>query len=134
MSGIETKLTSALTTKSLIASFNNELIKQISIAANIPPEIFIKICEYLAPSDLLTLTGVCKKFHNFLCSPESPITQDIWRVSRVQFLPGLHLPPPKEMYEEKYIKFGNLLTKCQYCYTKKAVKIYWQFLVRCCHE
>ena len=64
---------------------------------NIPISIFIKICEYLPPSDLLSLTGVCKRFREFLCSPESQITQDIWRLSRLKFLPELQLPPPEEM-------------------------------------
>ncbi|CAH1759076.1 14019_t:CDS:10 [Entrophospora sp. SA101] len=134
MSVIE--IETSISTSTIVSSNDHscKLIQQISIAANIPPEIFIKICEYLPPADLLRLTGVCKRFHNFLCSPESPITQDIWRISRIQFLPGLQLPPPKGMYEEEYVRFGNLLAKCQYCYTRKAVKIYWQFLVRCCHE
>ncbi|RIA96695.1 hypothetical protein C1645_358254 [Glomus cerebriforme] len=107
---------------------------QIPIAITIPPEIFIKICEHLPPSDLLTLTGVCKRFRGFLCSPESSITQDIWRASRIKFLSGLQLSPPEGMYEEEYIRFGKLLTSCQYCLTKKTVKVYWQFRVRCCQE
>src|SRR6266542_2323508 len=78
----------------------------IPIAITIPPEIFIKICEHLHPSDLLTLTGVCKRFRGFLCSPESSITQDIWRTSRIKFLSGLQLSPPEGMYEEEYIRFG----------------------------
>jgi hypothetical protein len=106
----------------------------IPIAITIPPEIFIKICEHLPPSDLLTLTGVCKRFRGFLCSPESSITQDIWRASRVKFLPGLQLSPPDGMYEEEYIRFGKLLTSCQFCLTKKSVKVYWQFRVRCCQD
>ncbi|CAJ0882911.1 6456_t:CDS:2 [Entrophospora sp. SA101] len=120
MSVIE--IETSISTSTIVSSNDHscKLIQQISIAANIPPEIFIKICEYLPPADLLRLTGVCKRFHNFLCSPESPITQDIWRISRIQFLPGLQLPPPKGMYEEEYVRFGNLLAKCQYCYTRKA--------------
>lgn len=106
----------------------------IPVAVTIPPEIFIKICEHLPPSDLLVLTGVCRRFRGFLCSPESSITQDIWRTSRVNFLPSLQLPPPDGMYEEEYIRFGKLLTNCQYCLTKKTVKVYWQFRVRCCQE
>ncbi|CAB4433592.1 unnamed protein product [Rhizophagus irregularis] len=106
----------------------------IPIAITIPPEIFIKICEHLPPSDLLTLTGVCKRFRGFLCSPESSITQDIWRTSRIKFLTGLQLSPPEGMYEEEYIRFGKLLTSCQNCSTKKTVKVYWQFRVRYCHD
>ncbi|CAG8785781.1 1314_t:CDS:2, partial [Acaulospora morrowiae] len=107
---------------------------KIPIAIIIPPEIFIKICEHLSPSDLLSLTGVCKRFRGFLCSPESSITQDIWRTSRINFLPGLPLSPPEGMYEEEYIRFGKLLTRCQYCSSQKTVKVYWQFKVRCCQD
>ncbi|CAG8614855.1 21976_t:CDS:2 [Cetraspora pellucida] len=106
----------------------------VPIAITIPPEIFIKICEHLPPSDLLSLTGVCKRFRGFLCSPESLLTQDIWRTSRIWFLPGLQLPPPDGMYEEEYIRFACLLTRCQYCTSQKMVKVYWQFQVRCCQE
>ncbi len=106
----------------------------IPVAITIPPEIFIKICEHLPPLDLLMLTGVCRRFRGFLCSPESSITQDIWRTSRVNFLPSLQLPPPEGMYEEEYIRFGKLLTRCQFCLTRKTVKVYWQFRVRCCQE
>lgn len=105
-----------------------------AIAITIPPEIFIKICEHLPPEDLLSLTGVCRRFRGFLCSPQSTITQDIWRTSRLSFLPGLQLPPPEGMYEEEYIRFGKLLTRCQYCKSRKMVKVYWQFQVRCCQE
>jgi len=101
---------------------------------NIPLAIFTKICEHLPPSDLLTLTGVCKRFRGFLCSPKSPITQDIWRASRIKFLQDLQLPPPEEMCEEEYVRFGKLLKHCQFCSTKDSVKIYWQFRVRCCQE
>ncbi|RHZ89959.1 hypothetical protein Glove_9g258 [Diversispora epigaea] len=107
---------------------------QEAIAITIPPEIFIKICEHLSPGDLLSLTGVCRRFRGFLCSPQSSITQDIWRTSRINFLPGLQLPPPEGMYEEEYIRFGKLLTRCQYCKSQKMVKVYWQFQVRCCQE
>ncbi|CAG8784443.1 10887_t:CDS:2 [Dentiscutata erythropus] len=113
---------------------NASVSTNVPIAITIPPEIFIKICEHLPPPDLLSLTGVCKRFRGFLCSPESLITQDIWRTSRICFLPGLQLPPPEGMYEEEYIRFANLLTRCQYCTSQKMVKVYWQFQVRCCQE
>ncbi|KAF0405434.1 pep-cterm sorting domain-containing protein [Gigaspora margarita] len=113
---------------------NSSVSTDVPIAITIPPEIFIKICEHLPPSDLLSLTGVCKRFRGFLCSPESLITQDIWRTSRIYFLPGLQLPPPEGMYEEEYIRFASLLTRCQYCTSQKMVKVYWQFQVRCCQE
>ncbi|CAG8637684.1 27494_t:CDS:2 [Gigaspora margarita] len=106
---------------------NASVSTDVPIAITIPPEIFIKICEHLPPSDLLSLTGVCKRFRGFLCSPESLITQDIWRTSRIYFLPGLQLPPPEGMYEEEYIRFASLLTRCQYCTSQKMVKVYWQF-------
>ncbi|CAG8563002.1 11395_t:CDS:2 [Scutellospora calospora] len=126
----ESSSSPSITSITLTASVSTD----VPIAITIPPEIFIKICEHLPPSDLLSLTGVCKRFRGFLCSPESLITQDIWRTSRVCFLPGLQLPPPDGMYEEEYIRFANLLTRCQYCTSQKMVKVYWQFLVRCCQE
>ncbi|CAG8706863.1 3777_t:CDS:2, partial [Racocetra fulgida] len=82
----------------------------VPIAITIPPEIFIKICEHLPPFDLLSLTGVCKRFRGFLCSPESLITQDIWRTSRICFLPGLQLPPPDGMHNNQILFWTSDLT------------------------
>ncbi|CAG8515326.1 39518_t:CDS:2 [Gigaspora margarita] len=101
------------------------------IATEIPPEIFINICQELPPSDLLSLAQVCKKFYGFLCSTHSRPTQEIWRNSRLQFLHYVKMPPPDNMDERQYVK---LLSErgCQFCKRPRIRRIYWAFRVRCC--
>ncbi|RIB25416.1 hypothetical protein C2G38_2165929 [Gigaspora rosea] len=101
------------------------------IATEIPPEIFINICQDLPPSDLLSLAQVCKKFYGYLCSTHSRPTQEIWRNSRLQFLHYVKMPPPDNMDERQYVK---LLSErgCQFCKRPRIRRIYWAFRVRCC--
>ncbi|CAG8531393.1 12812_t:CDS:2, partial [Racocetra fulgida] len=80
------------------------------IATEIPPEIFINICQDLPPSDLLSLAQVCKKFYGYLCSTNSKPTQEIWRNSRSQFLPYVKMPPPDNMDERHQVR-RDLLSK-----------------------
>ncbi|CAJ0764049.1 16780_t:CDS:2 [Entrophospora sp. SA101] len=70
------------------------------MATIIPSEIFIKICSYLSPSDLYSLTTVCKNYRSMLWSFTSTTTQSIWCNSREQFISHLTLPPPKDMSEQ----------------------------------
>ena len=97
---------------------------------NLPPaEIFIEICSFLPPTDLFTLSQVCRKFRGYLCALNSFSTQQIWKKSRLQFTK--RNSPPKGMEEKKYIEL--LMTKgCQICKRVKECKIYWEFEIRCC--
>ena len=99
----------------------------------LPPELFTKICAYLSPLDLLTLSQVCRKFREYLCAPNSFNTQQIWKESRLRFMPEEDMPPPEGMSEEKYV--GLLMTErgCQFCKVKEC-EIFWQFEVRCCWD
>ncbi|CAG8706029.1 10216_t:CDS:1, partial [Scutellospora calospora] len=66
--------------------------------------MFINICQYLPPKDLLSLARVCKRFNGYLSSETSTTTQEIWRVSRISYLPYLQMPPPEGMTERQYVK------------------------------
>jgi hypothetical protein len=98
---------------------------------DVPNEIFVQICANLPPSDLLSLTLVCKKLKSLLCSPGSKETQAIWRTSRIRFMRFLQSPPPHNMDEKSYIVLKQD-KGCQFCNEKNFVKVYWEFRVRCC--
>ncbi|CAG8540216.1 3913_t:CDS:2 [Ambispora leptoticha] len=102
-----------------------------TIATEIPPEIFAIICEHLSPSDLLSLTCVCRKFKEFLCSPTSSATQQIWRLARLRCLRLLQLPPPETLDEKQYYVLSQLEKGCQFC-GRNAAKIHWALRVRAC--
>ena len=108
-------------------------VKERCLATQIPPEIFINICQDLPPVDLLSLARVCKKFYQYLCSTNSTTTQEIWRNSRLTFLPFVQMSPPEGMMELQYVK---LVTErgCQFCKRPRIRKVYWAFLVRCCRK
>ncbi|CAG8522973.1 26907_t:CDS:2 [Dentiscutata erythropus] len=95
--------------------------------------MFINICQYLPPKDLLSLAQVCKLFNRYLCSENSTTTQEIWRTSRIEFLPFLQMPPPECMNERQYVKLV-LERGCQFCKKPKIRKVYFEFLVRCCED
>jgi hypothetical protein len=97
-----------------------------------PPEIFIKICSFLPPVDLFTLSQVCRKFRGYLCAPNSFATQQIWKESRLKFIPKEKFPPPKGMSEEEYVKLLMTERGCQICKRIKVCEIYWEFAIRCC--
>ena len=101
---------------------------------NLPPELFIEICSFLSPADLFTLSQVCRKFREYLCAPNSFDTQQIWKKSRLQFIPKEDMPPPEGMSEEQYAKLLIMERGCQICKRNKKCKIYWEFTVRCCEE
>src|SRR5436190_3904343 len=94
-----------------------------------PPEIFLEICSFLSPADLFTLTQVCRKFREYLFAPNSPNTQEVWKNSRLQFMPEECMPPPEGMSEEKYVGLLMKERGCQFCKVKKC-KIFWSFEVR----
>ncbi|RIA99415.1 hypothetical protein C1645_811442 [Glomus cerebriforme] len=99
-----------------------------------PPELFIKICTFLPPADLFTLSQVCRKFRGYLFAPNSLSTQQIWRESRLKFIPNETIPPPEGMSEEKYVELLMMERGCQICKHAKKCEIYWQFEIRCCEK
>ncbi|CAB4391039.1 unnamed protein product [Rhizophagus irregularis] len=101
---------------------------------NFSPEIFIEICSFLPPGDLFTLSQVCRKFRGYLCAPNSFVTQQIWKESRLNFMPKEDMPPPEGMSEEKYAELLMTERGCQICKRTKECKIYWEFAIRCCKE
>ncbi|CAG8674260.1 uncharacterized protein OCT59_013988 [Rhizophagus irregularis] len=101
---------------------------------NIPLELFIEICSFLPPVDLFTLSQVCRKFRGYLCAPNSFITQQIWKESRLNFMPKEDMSPPEGMSEEKYAELLITERGCQICKRTKECKIYWEFTIRCCKE
>ncbi|UZO21587.1 uncharacterized protein OCT59_013974 [Rhizophagus irregularis] len=100
----------------------------------IPLELFIEICSYLPPVDLFTFSQVCRKFRGYLCAPNSFATQQIWKKSRLEFMPKEDMPPPEGMSEEKYAVLLMAERGCQICKQTKECKIYWEFTIRCCKK
>ncbi|CAG8466035.1 7140_t:CDS:2 [Ambispora leptoticha] len=107
---------------------------QTSVAVKIPCEIFIKICEFLPPAALLSLSRVCRLYRGFLYSTTSSLSQQMWTTSRINFMRTLPLPPPEGMDEIAYIKLALVERGCQFCQRKSKPKVYWAFRVRCCRK
>src|SRR4051794_39947580 len=105
-----------------------------SLIVKIPVELFIEICLFLPPVDLLTLSQVCRKFREYLCAPNSYTTQQIWKESRLKFIPEENMSPPEGMSEEKYVELLMMERSCQVCKRSKECEIYWEFGVRCCDK
>ncbi|CAG8665190.1 9939_t:CDS:2 [Funneliformis mosseae] len=107
------------------------------MATKIPTEIIIEICLHLTPNDLYSLSSVCRKYRSLLWSTTTT-TQDIWRLSRLSFVPNLTLPPPflhtynkeplKRMSEQQYIWLMTLCEKCHFCdqTNKMELTMYWE--------
>ena len=106
----------------------------MSSIANISPELFVDICSFLPPANLFILTQVCRKFREYLFAPNSVATQQIWKESRLQFIPPEDMPPPEGLSEEKYVELLMTERGCQICrkVNVKKCRIYWEFQVRCC--
>ena len=105
----------------------------MSSIANISPELFVVICSFLPPDDLFTLSQVCRKFREYLFAPNSVVTQQIWKESRLQFMPSEDMPPPEGLSEEKYVELLMTERGCQIC-KSKGCQIYWGLNVRCCKK
>src|ERR1043165_2144753 len=99
-----------------------------------PPELFGKFCSFLPPADLFTLSQVCRKFREYLCAPNSFSTQQIWKRTRLQFMPKEKMPPPEGMSEEEYVELLMVEQGCQVCKRNKECKVYWEFRIRCCEK
>ncbi|CAG8448806.1 17261_t:CDS:2 [Acaulospora morrowiae] len=54
----------------------------IPYALRLPVETFTRVCSYLPPSDLYSLTRVCKQWRSWLDAPENKYTQEIWAHSQ----------------------------------------------------
>jgi hypothetical protein len=100
---------------------------------NFPPELFAKFCIFLPPTDLFTLSQVCRKFRGYLCAPNSFSTQKIWKESRLKFMTNEVMPPPEGMSEEKYVELLMIERGCHIC-KRKECQIYWEHKVRCCRK
>lgn len=116
--------------------------KSKSIILGIPVEVFVDICKYLPPIDLVTLSLVCKKFRRWLIAPSNFGTEQIWRTSRTNFLQTLK-SPPNGISEQCYTFLHLIELGCQFCEagkidprgalpTEAPAKIYWIFRVRSC--
>src|SRR6266536_2774533 len=91
---------------------------------SLPPELFIKICTFLPPVDLFTLSQVCREFRGYLCAPNSLATQQIWKESRLQLIPKEDMPPPEGMSEKKYVELLITERGCQICKRSEECRIY----------
>ena len=103
------------------------------IRSNLPPELFIKICSFLPPVDLFTLSQVCREFRGYLCAPNSLTTQQIWKESRLKFTPKEDMPPPEGMRKRNMQNY-NYKKRLSICKRSKKCKIYWEFAIRCCEK
>ncbi|CAG8585847.1 8924_t:CDS:2 [Ambispora gerdemannii] len=107
-------------------------LSSFSVVNHLSPEIFVAIVRDLSPADLLNLTFVCKLYREYLCSPNSSMTQEIWRRSRLCYYPSLSLPPPEGMDEKSYLEFARLREDCQLCGRVVNLVVHWAFRLRCC--
>ncbi|CAH1759308.1 10603_t:CDS:2 [Entrophospora sp. SA101] len=114
------------------------------ISTTIPCEIFIEICRYLHPVELVNLTFVCKKFRRWLLAVSNFGTEQIWKFSRTTYLPNLPAAP-KGLPEQCYVFLHLIELGCQFCGkgridqngdmpSEQPAKIYWEFKVRCCRS
>ncbi|KAG9293166.1 hypothetical protein G9A89_010503 [Geosiphon pyriformis] len=87
------------------------------------PELFIHICKFVPPEDLISLSHVCRKFYGYLTSESCTSTNVMWRESRLGFLEHFSVPPPTFMSEQEYIKL--IIGKgCQLC-PERRPRTYW---------
>ncbi|CAG8698382.1 13716_t:CDS:2 [Acaulospora morrowiae] len=107
--------------------------KQPPMILTFPPEVFINICKFLRPRDLVSLSAVCKVFAQYLISSSSTTTQQIWKEARTLHLRFLQMDPPEGMDERQYIKL-SVERGCQFCGKPRIRKIYWAFRTRMCSD
>ncbi|RIB23573.1 hypothetical protein C2G38_2170840 [Gigaspora rosea] len=112
--------------KSLTVNSSSSLCK-------LPPEILLNICKNLSPYDLISLSKVCKLFHNDLCQGDSLTIQQIWRESRLSFMHYRQMAPPDGMKERDYVLW-LLDLRCEFCKKKTSLDISWEFRVRTCSK
>ena len=101
----------------------------------LPSEIFIDICQFLTPWDLVAISLVCRKFRDYLKCTTSFTSMNVWRTSRINTIFFPQLPPPEGLNEMEYCKVVMLEKGCQFCTEKSHnVRIYWIFRVRSCWD
>ncbi|CAG8598961.1 523_t:CDS:2 [Acaulospora morrowiae] len=105
------------------------------MAVKLPSEIIIDICSYLHPVDLYSLTSTCKRYRSLLWS-KSTTTQEIWKTSRIRYIPHQTFPPPEEMCEQQYIWLMVIAQRCRYCGEKDRFRLsaHWELGAYCCDE
>ncbi|CAG8494755.1 8150_t:CDS:2 [Ambispora gerdemannii] len=113
-------------------SYNSSTTFSFDVVNHLSPELFVAIVRDLSPADLLNLTFVCKLYREYLCSPNSSMTQEIWRCSRLYYYPSLYLPPPEGMDEKSYLELARLRKDCQLCGRVVYLIVHWAFRLRCC--
>ncbi|CAG8653890.1 959_t:CDS:1, partial [Paraglomus occultum] len=88
----------------------------------LPTEIFITLCSYISPRDLISLSLTCRLFNSYLCSSTSSTTQHIWRSTRKQYFPNAQTEPYDGLDERVYTIL--LLDRaCEYCKQLHTSKI-----------
>ncbi|CAI2171622.1 14130_t:CDS:2 [Funneliformis geosporum] len=104
----------------------NPNLPALADATKAPCEIFMEICIYLSPSDLYSLTRVCKIWRNWLVAPNNTRTQKIWSDSRKYFINRVKNPPigvdEFKWYIQRWRKVPDWIMDCYFCFNKKAKK------------
>ena len=104
---------STISHSSATQTFNNN--NNHNYLTEIPPEIFMLICEKLGdPKGLFNLLRVCRKFNSYLCSSHYN-TQHIWRLVRKNHFPDFtEIAVSSYKDEREYVR--HLLGKqCRLC-------------------
>ncbi|GBC24600.2 glycosyltransferase family 1 protein [Rhizophagus irregularis DAOM 181602=DAOM 197198] len=97
-------------------------------------KIFLRICRYLNPYNLLKLSCVCKKFNALLCSERYSISC-LWEQSRIDFTPFGSMKCPEDMSNREFTKLLCIENGCQNCWNKNVrICIYWIPRVRLCES
>nr|CAG8442194.1 2331_t:CDS:2 [Entrophospora candida]CAG8474649.1 6012_t:CDS:2 [Entrophospora candida] len=78
-------------------------------------KIFVAICEFLDPYDLLKLECVCKKFKDYLRSKDSEAIELLWKHSRNTYTPFNDYEVLTGMSERDYTKLLCIKNGCQRC-------------------
>ncbi|KAH8154104.1 uncharacterized protein LAJ45_01871 [Morchella importuna] len=94
----------------------------------LPSEIMLQIFSECRPEVLVECKKTCRRFRDLLSGNSS-----IWRKARDKSYPGLPLKLPLDFDEEELFDMTTG-KKCDYCDTKKKVRPYYVWSVRCCQE
>ncbi|CAJ0638981.1 5147_t:CDS:2 [Entrophospora sp. SA101] len=78
-------------------------------------KIFVAICEFLDPYDLLKLECVCKKFRDYLRSKDNEAIELLWKHSRNTYTPFNDYEVLTGMSERDYTKLLCIKNGCQRC-------------------
>lgn len=78
-------------------------------------KVFVAICEFLDPYDLLKLECVCKKFNVYLRSKDHEAIELLWKHSRNTYTPFNDYEVLTGMSEREYTKLLCIKNGCQRC-------------------